>query len=194
MFTYVYVITNGGPGFSTYSAEFFIYDTAFTFRQLGYASAAGVILTLVLAVLGFFQIRWITGGQQRMTTVTHDQAAGRRRAAGAAPGSAQSGGSAMAPPPRRRSAADHFRARRARASARLPALFHGPASLRTQPDWDNSELGLPDVAVASAVPARLDWAVRSGSYLRNSFDHHGRARTALSLVVSHAWPGYSFSP
>jgi len=64
MFTYIYVITNGGPGFSTYSAEFFIYNKAFTFGQLGYASAAGVTLTLIIAVLGYFQIRWITGGQQ----------------------------------------------------------------------------------------------------------------------------------
>src|SRR5579871_3140925 len=51
MLTYVYVITNGGPGFSTFSAEFFIYDTAFTFQQLGYASAAGFVLTVVLAGL-----------------------------------------------------------------------------------------------------------------------------------------------
>jgi ABC-type sugar transport system permease subunit len=64
MFTYIYVITAGGPGFSTYSAEFFIYDKAFTFGELGYASAAGVILTLIIAALGYFQIRWITGGDR----------------------------------------------------------------------------------------------------------------------------------
>jgi ABC-type sugar transport system permease subunit len=64
MFTYIYVITAGGPGFSTYSAEYFIYDKAFTFSELGYASAAGVLLTLVIAVLGYFQIRWITKGNQ----------------------------------------------------------------------------------------------------------------------------------
>ena len=63
MFTYIYVITNGGPGFSTYSAEFFVYNKAFTFGALGYASAAGVILTLVIAVLGFFQIRSLSGGR-----------------------------------------------------------------------------------------------------------------------------------
>ena len=64
MLTYIYVITKGGPGFSTYSAEYFIYDKAFAFSELGYASAAGVLLTLVIAVLGYFQIRWITGGKQ----------------------------------------------------------------------------------------------------------------------------------
>jgi multiple sugar transport system permease protein len=63
MLTYVYVITRGGPGFTTYSAEFFIYDAAFTFQELGYASAAGVVLTLVIAVLGFLQIRSLTAKQ-----------------------------------------------------------------------------------------------------------------------------------
>jgi ABC-type sugar transport system permease subunit len=63
MLTYVYVITRGGPGFTTYSAEFFIYDAAFTFQELGYASAAGVVLTLIIAVLGFLQIRSLTAKQ-----------------------------------------------------------------------------------------------------------------------------------
>jgi multiple sugar transport system permease protein len=63
MLTYVYVITRGGPGFTTYSAEFFIYDAAFTFQELGYAAAAGVVLTLIIAVLGFLQIRSLTTRQ-----------------------------------------------------------------------------------------------------------------------------------
>jgi multiple sugar transport system permease protein len=60
MLTYVYVITRGGPGFSTYSAEYFVYDNAFTFQRLGYASAAGVALALIVAVAGFLQIRSLT--------------------------------------------------------------------------------------------------------------------------------------
>jgi ABC-type sugar transport system permease subunit len=63
MLTYVYVITRGGPGFSTYSAEYFVYDNAFTFQRLGYASAAGVALTLLVATAGFFQIRALTRGR-----------------------------------------------------------------------------------------------------------------------------------
>jgi ABC-type sugar transport system permease subunit len=63
MLTYVYVITRGGPGFSTYSAEYFVYDNAFTFQRLGYASAAGMVLTLLVAAAGFFQIRALTRGR-----------------------------------------------------------------------------------------------------------------------------------
>jgi len=64
MFTYIYVITNGGPGFSTYSAEFFVYNKAFTFGALGYASAAGVVLSVLVAALGFLQIRMISGSEK----------------------------------------------------------------------------------------------------------------------------------
>jgi multiple sugar transport system permease protein len=63
MFTYIFVMTNGGPGFDTYVTEFLIYNQAFTFQNLGYASAIGVALTLIIAVLGFVQIRVITGGR-----------------------------------------------------------------------------------------------------------------------------------
>lgn len=63
MFAYIFTITNGGPGFSTYVVEFYIYNNAFTFQRLGYASAIGFSLTLFLAVLGFIQIRILTGGR-----------------------------------------------------------------------------------------------------------------------------------
>jgi ABC-type sugar transport system permease subunit len=62
MFTYIFTITNGGPGFSTFVVEFAIYNRAFAFQQLGYACAMGLSLTLVIVALGFFQIRALTGG------------------------------------------------------------------------------------------------------------------------------------
>jgi multiple sugar transport system permease protein len=64
MFTYIYTITNGGPGFETYVTEFLIYNNAFTFQRMGYASAMGLVLTLVISVLGYFYIRALTGGRE----------------------------------------------------------------------------------------------------------------------------------
>ena len=64
MFTYVFTITNGGPGFSTYVVEFAIYNNAFTFQKLGYACAMGLALTAVISILGFVQIRALTGGRE----------------------------------------------------------------------------------------------------------------------------------
>jgi ABC-type sugar transport system permease subunit len=60
MFTYVFTITNGGPGFSTYVVEFSIYNNAFSLQRMGYASAIGVVMVLGISVLGFMQIRILT--------------------------------------------------------------------------------------------------------------------------------------
>jgi multiple sugar transport system permease protein len=60
MFTYVYTITNGGPGTDTYVSEFYIYQQAFTNQNMGYAAAIGVVLVLMVFVVGLFQIRVLT--------------------------------------------------------------------------------------------------------------------------------------
>ncbi len=57
MFTYIYVITNGGPGFDTNVAEFQIYYQWFTNGNAGYACAMATLLLLITAALGAFQIR-----------------------------------------------------------------------------------------------------------------------------------------
>ena len=64
MFTYVFTITNGGPGFSTFVVEFDIYNNAFAFQRMGYACAMGLLLTLLISGLGFMQIRALTGGAE----------------------------------------------------------------------------------------------------------------------------------
>ncbi len=60
MFTYIYTITNGGPGYDTYVSEFYIYEQAFTDQNLGYASALGMTLIALVLVIGIFQIRLLT--------------------------------------------------------------------------------------------------------------------------------------
>ena len=65
MFTYVYTITNGGPGTDTYVSEFYIYQQAFTNQNMGYAAAIGVVLVLIVLVVGLFQIRVLTREEER---------------------------------------------------------------------------------------------------------------------------------
>jgi ABC-type sugar transport system permease subunit len=60
MFTYIYTITNGGPGTDTYVSEFYIYQQAFTNQNMGYAAAIGVMLVLMVLAIGLFQIRVLT--------------------------------------------------------------------------------------------------------------------------------------
>jgi raffinose/stachyose/melibiose transport system permease protein len=60
MFTYIYTITNGGPGTDTYVSEFYIYQQAFTNQNMGYAAAIGVMLVLLVLAIGLLQIRVLT--------------------------------------------------------------------------------------------------------------------------------------
>lgn len=50
-FPYVYVLTRGGPGYSTFVAEFAIYESAFTQGQFGYAAAQGTLLFLFIGTI-----------------------------------------------------------------------------------------------------------------------------------------------
>ncbi len=49
-FTLVYVLTNGGPGFSTYILSFYIYKVAFTYFNLNYASALSLLFLVIIGL------------------------------------------------------------------------------------------------------------------------------------------------
>jgi ABC-type sugar transport system permease subunit len=61
VFNYVYVLTKGGPGFSTYVSEVFIYDRAFGYDQMGIASAFSVVLLVGVFVAMFLYFGWLRG-------------------------------------------------------------------------------------------------------------------------------------
>ncbi len=50
VFNYIYVMTNGGPGFASQVMEYYIWQNAFAFRQQGIAAAAAVLLLGVTVV------------------------------------------------------------------------------------------------------------------------------------------------
>jgi multiple sugar transport system permease protein len=57
MFDYVYNLTQGGPGFATQTIEFLLYNEAFRFLNMGFASALGVLMFAIIVVITFFQIK-----------------------------------------------------------------------------------------------------------------------------------------
>ena len=60
VFEEVYVMTGGGPVYSTYTMFYYMFDQAFGSLHLGYAAALGVVLaaiTIVLAVANFRLLR-----------------------------------------------------------------------------------------------------------------------------------------
>lgn len=64
IFTYIYVMTGGGPGYKTTVIEYFIFDEAFRELRLGYASALSVILFLITMVLAFLQLKFFKGEEE----------------------------------------------------------------------------------------------------------------------------------
>jgi multiple sugar transport system permease protein len=62
-FAQVYIITGGGPGDSTTTVMLYVYRTAFTFNQLGYASTIAGALFVIIAIFTLFQVwgqrRWV---------------------------------------------------------------------------------------------------------------------------------------
>jgi ABC-type sugar transport system permease subunit len=56
VFDLVFVMTGGGPGFSTTMLVQYIYQAAFGTSEMGYASAMGVVLYVI--ILGFTLLQW----------------------------------------------------------------------------------------------------------------------------------------
>jgi multiple sugar transport system permease protein len=60
MFDYVYNLTQGGPGFATQTIEFLLYNEAFRFLNMGFASALGVLMFIIIVIITYFQIKIMT--------------------------------------------------------------------------------------------------------------------------------------
>jgi ABC-type sugar transport system permease subunit len=50
-FDFVYVMTNGGPGVSSEVISTFVYHQAFDDHRFGYAAAASLVMSLMIALL-----------------------------------------------------------------------------------------------------------------------------------------------
>ncbi|HQX60232.1 MAG TPA: sugar ABC transporter permease [Burkholderiaceae bacterium] len=58
-FDIIYTLSNGGPGRSTQTLAYFVYETAFNYYDMGYAAAAAYILTAMLLVASGFYLRLV---------------------------------------------------------------------------------------------------------------------------------------
>lgn len=59
LFSLIFVMTGGGPGYSTTTIEFFVYQTGFSQAEFGTAALYGIILFVIMAVVGIVQLRLI---------------------------------------------------------------------------------------------------------------------------------------
>lgn len=61
VFTPAYILTRGGPGSQTRVLPMFVFENAFEFLKMGYASAASMLLVLMLLGLTLIQFRLLGG-------------------------------------------------------------------------------------------------------------------------------------
>jgi len=59
LFSLIFVMTGGGPGYSTTTMEFLVYQTGFNQSQFGTAALYGIILFVITALVGIVQLRLI---------------------------------------------------------------------------------------------------------------------------------------
>jgi len=52
-------MTGGGPGYSTTTLEFFVYQTGFQESEFGTAALYGIVLFVMMAIVGIVQLRVI---------------------------------------------------------------------------------------------------------------------------------------
>jgi ABC-type sugar transport system permease subunit len=62
----VFVMTNGGPLNSTQVALTYIFQTAFTADEVGYANAMSMILIFLVAIIGSVQLRMMLRGRGKL--------------------------------------------------------------------------------------------------------------------------------
>lgn len=56
LFSLIFVMTSGGPGYGTTTLEFFVYQTAFEVGNFGTGAMLGVILFVIMASVGLVQV------------------------------------------------------------------------------------------------------------------------------------------
>ena len=60
LFSLIFVMTGGGPGFGTTTLEFFIYQNAFAQSQFGTAAMLGLILLVIMVAIGIVQLKLLS--------------------------------------------------------------------------------------------------------------------------------------
>jgi len=59
-FSNIYIMTQGGPEFSTLTVAYLVYETAFKNYYLGLASAMSMVMFAILVMLALVQFKWLS--------------------------------------------------------------------------------------------------------------------------------------
>ena len=62
LFSLIFVMTGGGPGFGTTTLEFYVYQQGFQVAVFGYAATIGIVLFAIVFVISLLQLRIFRSG------------------------------------------------------------------------------------------------------------------------------------
>jgi multiple sugar transport system permease protein len=64
LFSLIFVMTGGGPGYGTTTLEFFIYQQAFDIGNFGFGATLGVVLFVIVFAISIAQLRLLGSGRE----------------------------------------------------------------------------------------------------------------------------------
>ena len=64
LFSLIFVMTGGGPGYGTTTLEFFVYQSAFSQGEFGTGALLGVVLFIIMGAIGLAQLRVLRSDDQ----------------------------------------------------------------------------------------------------------------------------------
>lgn len=62
-FELIFILTQGGPGFETYVPGLWMYENAFSFQKMGYASSIGVILFVIVFAFTLLNMKYFKSAE-----------------------------------------------------------------------------------------------------------------------------------
>lgn len=57
LFAEPFILTQGGPAYSTLSVAMYLYQSAFQYFKIGYSAALGYVLSIIIMAVAFFQVK-----------------------------------------------------------------------------------------------------------------------------------------
>lgn len=59
MYTEIFIMTKGGPGYSTYTVSYYLWSNAFEYNKMGYACAMAVVLFIIIMAITLIQNKFL---------------------------------------------------------------------------------------------------------------------------------------
>ncbi|WP_455276418.1 carbohydrate ABC transporter permease [[Eubacterium] cellulosolvens] len=61
IFDYIYIMTRGGPGYTTQTISMYLYEWGFKYIRFGYVTSASVIIFLTMVIIGWYASKPLRG-------------------------------------------------------------------------------------------------------------------------------------